>query len=227
MTGKTIRPRLRTGLKVLALAAGLVFLGAGAAQGAPEPGVVHLCAHRDTGALRALVDPFDTGKSCSAEETAIDVNREGPKGDPGPQGIPGPTGDKGDPGAQGLPGAQGPKGDKGDKGDKGLQGDPGPQGVPGVSGYQVVTAIGPSDTGDQKSFSAVCPAGKKAISGGATVFADTGSAFVGDRAAIHASFPATTFGPNDTWAVQAVETASDTSSTWHLKVYAVCVDALP
>ena len=58
----------------------------------------------------------------------IQVDIQGPKGDKGDKGDtgdPGPQGDKGDPGPQGDPGAKGDKGDTGDPGAKGDKGDPG------------------------------------------------------------------------------------------------------
>lgn len=67
------------------------------------------------GAMRLVKDP----KQCSPVETAVDWNREGPKGD------------KGDIGVAGL---QGPKGDAGPKGDTGAPGPAGPKGEPGPPG---------------------------------------------------------------------------------------------
>ena len=73
-----------------------------------------------------------------------------------PAGPQGPKGDPGPPGPKGDPGAQGPKGDKGDTG------------APGISGYQTVagpwTNIAASG---MANASAICPAGKKVLAGGA------------------------------------------------------------
>ena len=81
----------------------------------------------------------------------------GPAGPAGPQGPAGPKGPQGPKGATGLVGPKGVKGDKGDKGD------------PGLSGYQVVTKKSAADSQD-KIVSVLCPAGKKALGGGALAF---------------------------------------------------------
>jgi hypothetical protein len=97
-----------------------------------------------------------------------------PAGPQGPKGDPGPPGPKGDPGAQGPKGdkgdtgAQGPKGDQGIQGIQGPKGDKGDTGAPGISGYQTVagpwTNIAASG---MANASAICPAGKKVLAGGA------------------------------------------------------------
>ena len=61
-------------------------------------------------------------------------------------------------GPQGPAGPAGPKGNKGDKGDKG---------DPGTSGYEIVTASTASNLDTTKSITVPCPAGKKAVGGGA------------------------------------------------------------
>jgi hypothetical protein len=97
-----------------------------------------------------------------------------------------------------------------------------------VSGFQVVTSNGPSSASNTQVHSATCPPGKKAISGGAFPILDTGLSGTVDRVAIHVSRPFTfPFGnPDDSWNIHAIETAPDNVTTWHLRVYAVCVVAL-
>ena len=85
---------------------------------------------------------------------------QGPAGSAGPAGLQGPAGPKGPQGVKGATGLVGPKGAKGDKGDKG---------DPGLSGYQVVTKKSAADSQD-KIVSVLCPAGKKALGGGALAF---------------------------------------------------------
>ena len=63
-------------------------------------------------------------------------------------------------------------GPKGATGARGLTGTTGPT---GVSGYQVVTATTPFDTTDYKTVTAVCPAGKQILGGGAGVFWQNGA----------------------------------------------------
>jgi hypothetical protein len=70
---------------------------------------------------------------------------------------------------------------------------------------------------------ATCPAGRKAVGGGGFVVFDTGVSGVVNRVAIHASVPFTFATADDSWDVQAVETAPDNFTTWHLIAYAVCV----
>jgi Collagen triple helix repeat (20 copies) len=84
----------------------------------------------------------------------------------GPAGPQGPKGDKGD---KGEPGARGPVGPKGDPGPRGLAGPAGPQGLPGprgISGWTFVTAQRDIPRDGTATWSANCPAGKKALGGG-------------------------------------------------------------
>jgi hypothetical protein len=183
------------------------------------------------------------------------AGQKGDKGDKGAQGTPGAKGDKGDTGAQGLQGAQGPqgtpgaKGDKGDKGDtgpQGAQGDPGPQGAQGpqgdkgdkgdtgaqgaqgaagISGYEVVSDVSAFDSTPYKRWSVLCPAGKKAIGGGAEVFpslADPNR----DTAPVvlRASTPSS--GGGEGWYASGAETAAYTYD-WDLTVYVICANVAP
>jgi hypothetical protein len=95
-------------------------------------------------------------------------------GERGPTGPQGQKGDRGEPGAAGPTGATGPKGDtgaKGDTGPTGPQGSAGPAGPSGISGLEYsVNSPGiyvPSDSAGGGYVR--CPAGKKALGGGASV----------------------------------------------------------
>jgi hypothetical protein len=83
-----------------------------------DPALIHSCKKNLTGALRVIA-PNGT---CTASESPLDWNIQGPQGIQGIQGIQGVKGDKGD---QGIQGVQGLKGDKGDPGEQGLPGEPG------------------------------------------------------------------------------------------------------
>ena len=93
----------------------------------PGTGVIIVCAHIDTGALR-IVDQIE---ECSDTENPVAWNYKGAQGDPGPQGPAGPTGPQGDPGPVG---ATGPIGLQGEPGPVGATGPVGPQGAPGPVG---------------------------------------------------------------------------------------------
>jgi len=137
---------------------GLAIVGVSALAGGfayaavpDSSGVIHACYNKETGRLRVTDSQNHKIKVCAPNESALNWNQAGQKGDRGAtglQGIQGPKGDagaqgiqgpKGDPGAQGI---QGPKGDPGVKGDpgaqgmQGLKGDPGVKGDPGASGTQ-------------------------------------------------------------------------------------------
>lgn len=88
----------------------------------------------------------------------------GPTGAPGAAGPPGPAGPAGPKGATGLTGPAGPAGPPGPSG---LQGPPGPAGSNGIAGLVLVTyTAAPVHPGHEAWGVALCPAGKKAISGG-------------------------------------------------------------
>lgn len=217
---RTLR-RLGGVLGMLTIAAALVLGGAGIAHSQTDAVTIFACVDKTTGALR--LPPPTAPKVCGSNETSITWNQEGP------QGATGATGVQGDTGAQGPQGLPGPKGDTGAQGPKGntgatgAQGQAGPQGLPGVSGMQVVTANGPSSNANLQVVTATCPAGKKAISGGAFPIFDTGVSGIVDRVAIRVTRPLTVFSSNDSWNVHAFETSQDNFTTWHLQVYAVCV----
>jgi hypothetical protein len=158
--------------------------------------VITACSLNNVGTLR-LITPGLSGLRghCSALETELQWNQQGPAGAPGPkgdtgaQGAPGPKGDTGAQGPQGAPGpkgdtgAQGPQGDTGAKGDTGApgpkgdagaqgpQGDPGAKGDPGPKGD--TGPQGPKgDTGAQGPKGDTGPAGPAAAAAWAVVSAN-------------------------------------------------------
>jgi hypothetical protein len=172
----------------VALAAGALslVLAGGAIAVATNPytdaaGAYHGCVGNGSGVLRVLAD----GESCRQNETAIEWNQQGVQG---PQGIQGPKGDKGDTGDTGATGAQGPQGiqgpvgpagpagpqgEKGDRGDTGATGAQGQQGIQGPAGpagagadYVRIEADFVWGPNSGKEERLLCPAGKRALSGG-------------------------------------------------------------
>jgi hypothetical protein len=209
---KRLFARTATTVGVLSVAAVLVLAGASVAYSQTDSDAINGCVEKTTGALRVLSDT--SPKVCSSNETMLTWNQQGPvgptgpKGDQGPQGVPGPKGD------------QGPQGNPGPKGDQGPQGIPGPQGVPGLSGLQIVTSDSAASSANYQVHTATCPAGKKAISGGAFPILDTGVSGIVNLVAIHVSRPFTLSNSMDSWNIHAVETSPDNITTWHLHVYA-------
>ena len=135
-----------------ALLLGLVAAGGataafatGALTTASAAQVISACENPGNGNLRVV----SALGQCRANETPLQWNIQGPKGDTGPIGPTGPTGATGPQGPQGATGPQGvtgpqgdtgpqgpqgPQGDTGPQGPQGPQGDTGPQGPPGASG---------------------------------------------------------------------------------------------
>jgi hypothetical protein len=125
-------------------------------------------------------------------------------------------------------GATGATGPKGDTGPAGAQGAKGLQGAPGLSGLEVVSSSSNSDPTDYKQQSVTCPAGKTAISGGASDAAASQPAPL----ALLVSQP----GKNgaeaiagqtpDGWFVAMNEESAYTFN-WKVTAYAVCANVTP
>jgi hypothetical protein len=148
-------------IPAFALLAVLAAVGVGYAAIPDAGGVIHSCyrvSSKPSGKLR-VIDP-DAGAKCGTNETALDFNQSGPKGDAGIQGPKGNTG---------APGSQGPKGDTG------------PAGAPGPSTATFASATGVIlDVNSTKVVSKNLPAGSWAIT--ATANTTVGiSSFAGDR----------------------------------------------
>lgn len=139
--------------------AGLVICAGVAAAAAPSDNVINGCVG-PTGLLRVLNPP---ATNCGLLEKPLQWNAQGPagpQGPTGPAGPVGPAGPAGPAGAQGETGAQGPAGP---------QGPQGPAGASGLTGYQHVSASVQIPNGAFRTGTIECPAGKRVLSGGATL----------------------------------------------------------
>ncbi len=119
--------------------------------------MINGCYAKKDGSLRVI---DSSAAECKSGESALSWNQVGPQG---PKGDTGPQGPKGDRGPQG---SQGPKGDQGVSGPPGPQGDQGPRGPVTAPNYQLVYVHGDGTWyGTDKTVTATCPAGKKAVAG--------------------------------------------------------------
>jgi Collagen triple helix repeat (20 copies) len=191
---------------------------------------IHACVKADQGGggLLRIVGPNDT---CKKNETALDwdiTGPPGPPGPPGPEGQQGPAGPVGPPGPmgaegpsgpigpQGPGGPPGPAGPQGPQGPAGLQGPPGPPG-PGLSGLEVTEHLSELSSEDDKVVLVLCPVGKQAMGGGASIggpssVALTESDFYFDGA-----------GNRIGWLARASE-AIPTDAPWILVSHALCAE---
>jgi hypothetical protein len=194
-----LRGLSHSGRLLLALAAAGALFGIASAVQAdiPDTGVVHGCYQKMNGQLRAI--DTDKGQGCNPSEIAINWNQSGPTG---PKGTTGATGAKGTAGATGATG---------------------PTGATGVSGYEVVTNFSVHAAGQGASGEALCPTGKLAIGGGATV---TGLENSGDHDGLGPHLYASDIDTlNNGWIAAAFAEASYANS-FGLKIDVVCVKAL-
>lgn len=113
-------------------------------------------------------------------------------------------------GATGAPGPQGPAGP---------QGAPGAQGAPGISGYVVVREYSAFNSDDVKDVYATCPAGTRAIGGGALVNQPSGHAVALKKSL--ASPP-----DERAWYAQAFETTA-IAMDWNVRADAICAVVAP
>ena len=141
-----------------AIVIAIVAVAAGSAAFAAIPdggGVIHACYWKGGSSPLRIIDTAK-GQKCTTNETALDWNQQGPKGDPG------------------LPGA------KGDKGD------PGPAGPAGISDlHHVFANTGHVSKSGQHDVAAWCPAGETALYTGywvQSLSTSTGSLFTGSTA---------------------------------------------
>jgi hypothetical protein len=146
---------------LVASAVAALALGSLAFAAIPDAGgVIHSCYKKiapNQGTLRLI----DTAKSdaCTNNETSLNWNQQGPKGDIGLQGPKGDTGLQGPQGPQGATGPQGPQGPKGDTGA------PGPSSLPYAYVKRVATTNVPNDpNGWTKVATLSLPAGTYSVS---------------------------------------------------------------
>jgi hypothetical protein len=103
----------------------------------------------------------------------------------------------------------------GPTGARGPQGPAGPAGPAGVSALQRVDVVTPTSSVNSKTISAVCPAGKRVIGGGARV---TGNGAF--KVSINEAYP-----DSDATKFNGVAREVDaTALTWALQVYAMCAN---
>ncbi len=207
--------RIPRSAAVTLTAAIIVTAGTAAVAYAAIPGgdgVIHGCYKKEAGTLRVI---DDTG-TCRPSEVALEWNQTGPQG---PQGPTGPTGPDGPQGPQGEQGPDGPKGDTGDPGPKGDKGEPGPAGPAGVSGYEWVHKTSEFSDKPHKEIEASCPAGKKAIGGGASVVESTDIG--GSNVAITDSTPS---GLQTGWHAEAEKLGQTGLVKWSVRAEVLCAD---
>jgi hypothetical protein len=135
-------------------------------------------------------------------------------GQRGPAGPQGPTGDTGPTGPQGPKGGTGPAGPKGDTGPAGPQGPAGPS---GISGWEVRLSDGVVVMPKvYNNAQADCPAGKKALGGGASTNSNLSAG---------GATEVMTSAPNDDgtgWVVRSVNTSPSDPST--IYAWVICAN---
>jgi hypothetical protein len=113
------------------------------------------------------------------------------------------------------------------KGPAGATGATGATGAPGLSGYEIASEtfaeVFAVNSGGQRGLSAVqtvdCPAGKRAIGGGADLGTDATQNGQQRQMVLSASFPTAA---GDGWSVQLFNNSTSIDSSLDLEVYAVC-----
>lgn len=125
-------------IRLAVLVAVVIGVAAGGVAYATIPsgsGVINGCYKTLSGSLRVI--DTDAGGTCSASETPLNWNQQGPTGPTGPQGPQGPRGNEG------------------------------PQGPAGVSGWEIVSQeFGLEPETQFIELSVSCPSGKKVLGGG-------------------------------------------------------------
>jgi hypothetical protein len=200
----------------LALAAVLLLLASGTALAAvPALGGTITACYRPAGGQLRVIDA-EKGQNCRKNERTLTWGQVGPKGDPGPAGPQGAVG------PQGPAGADGASGPQGEVGPAGPQGNVGPA---GISGYEIVSDASAFDSTSYKAFSVSCPAGKKAIGGGAYPFpslADPNR----NTAPVVIRSSAPSDGGGEGWYAEAFEIGTY-NYQWDVTVYAICANVAP
>jgi hypothetical protein len=121
-------------------------------------------------------------------------------------------------GPRGRRGPQGPGGLQGLRGPVGLVGPVGPPGLAAVRSMEVVSAVSPSDSSPTHTAVAMCPAGKRVVSGGADIDGDAAGSI---RVYLNGSTPVQS--PADAgWTATGVEDSAGFDGNWHITVYAEC-----
>ncbi len=137
---------------------------------------------------------------------------DGPVGPMGPTGPAGPAGADGSTGLQGTTGADGPEGPAGPVG---------PQGAPGLSGIEVVSRNSGPATNTSAVITVLCPAGKVAIGGGASILGGTTTVVLN----INQPTMSQSGLPNG-WLGGGIETIAY-ASNWWVTAWAICANVTP
>ena len=121
---------------VIAVALALMAVGTAGGYGLARVGAqtsqpVLFCVNPFTGAVRHVY----AASQCTNGQL-LEVDQQGPQGEPGAQGPEGPQGLQGEPGTQGPEGPQGLQGERGPAGPQGVQGPPGPGELPGLQYFR-------------------------------------------------------------------------------------------
>ena len=96
---------------------------------------------------------------------------------------------------------------------RGPQGPAGPQGPPGASGLQQISGSGVSNSSSPKSQQQECPAGKRAVGGGAVLTGSTTNTFLW------------TSRPTDAgtgWIASGRESTGGNAGSWAVQTWVVC-----
>lgn len=191
--------------------------GATGAQGPAGP-------QGEAGATGAMGPQGETGAAgpTGARGPQGPAGPQGETGATGAQGPAGPQGATGAPGLQGAQGAAGPQGPAGLQGAVGPAGPAGPQGPAGVTGFEIVSIYAPVspagvNSGGQVTGVAVCPVGKRVISGGFEALYTQSMAASGLVSS--ASFPLS----ESSWSVTMRNPSGFAVSKVTVRVFAVCV----
>jgi hypothetical protein len=115
---------------------------------------------------------------------------------------------------KGRRGKAGPRGSRGLRGKTGKTGRTGKTGAAGVSASTVVSKDSASDSND-KSATAQCPSGRRALGGGASLKSGPAT-----NIALGSSAPSGN--PASGWRASGLEVNGGTLEPWQLTVYAVC-----
>jgi hypothetical protein len=96
---------------------------------------------------------------------------------------------------------------------RGPQGPAGPQGPPGATGLQVISGSGPSNSTSPKSQQQDCPAGKRAIGGGAVITGSLTNTF------LSVSRPTD---PGTGWLATGRESTGGNAGSWAVQTWVIC-----
>ena len=94
----------------------------------------------------------------------------------------------------------------------------GPQGPPGASGLQLISGSGASNSTSPKTQQQDCPAGKRAVGGGAVITGSVANTF------LSTSRPSD---PGTGWIASGREASGGNAGSWAVQTWVVCVTIAP